>query len=205
MNLPAFLLQTFLLFPLWLDVPSPAAPDWQLIRQGHGIRVYTASSEATKFKSIKATAIFEGSVDRFRKILLDIEGQPAWVYGTNRAFTLKKVSSKELVYYVETDLPWPASNRDTVVRMKVREEPERHLLTVLSVGEPQAYPRQEKRVRVPHFSARWEVKELEKNKLALTYLLQVDPGGTLPAWIVNLFASQGPYESFRNLALLLKQ
>lgn len=205
MNLSAFLCQASLLVSLWFVAPSPTPPDWELIKQGHGIKVYVANSEASRFKSIKATAVFEGTLDRFRKILLDIEGQPEWVYGTRRAFILKKINSQELIYYVETDLPWPASNRDTVIRMRIQEVPEQHLLTVLSEGAPQAYPRQDKRVRVPHFSAHWEVKDLGKNKLGLTYLLQVDPGGTLPAWMVNLFASQGPYESFRKLDLLLKK
>lgn len=194
----------FLLIPWWLNLSVQTTPEWEQIKQGHGITVYAANSGISRFKSIKATAVFEGSIDRFREILLDVEGQPGWVYGTARAFTLKKVSKQELLYYVETDLPWPASNRDTVVRMKIREDPARHLLTVESGGEPLAYPRQNKRVRVPHFSARWEVKELGKNKLGLTYLLQVDPGGDLPAWIVNLFASQGPYESFRQLKEMLK-
>ncbi|MGV3503513.1 MAG: START domain-containing protein [Adhaeribacter sp.] len=198
----AFLIKLLIVIPLWLKLPEQR-PAWSLIKQGHGITVYTASAGTTGFKAIKATAVFEGTIGRFREILLDVEGQPDWVYGTARAFTLKKISKQELVYYVETDLPWPASNRDSVVRMKVREDPAKGLLTVVSEGEPQAYPEQDKKVRVPHFSARWEVRNLGENKLGLTYLLQVDPGGTLPAWIVNLFASQGPYESFRKLSGLL--
>ena len=31
------------------------------------------------------------------------------------------------------------------------------------------------------------------------YYNKINPGGTLPAWIVNMFASKGPMETFSNL------
>jgi hypothetical protein len=31
------------------------------------------------------------------------------------------------------------------------------------------------------------------------YELRVDPAGSLPAWLVNMLSSKGPYESFLNL------
>ena len=35
--------------------------------------------------------------------------------------------------------------------------------------------------------------------LKADYFIQVDPGGQIPAWVVNLVSTQGPYETFKNL------
>ncbi|MBD0377821.1 MAG: lipid-binding protein, partial [Flavisolibacter sp.] len=43
------------------------------------------------------------------------------------------------------------------------------------------------------------------NTLNVDYTLQVNPGGQLPPWLVNMFADKGPYESFKKLAELLKR
>jgi hypothetical protein len=39
----------------------------------------------------------------------------------------------------------------------------------------------------------------------IIYTIELDPGGSVPAWIANMFADKGPYESFSNLADLLKK
>jgi hypothetical protein len=38
----------------------------------------------------------------------------------------------------------------------------------------------------------------------IVYTFDADPGGSLPAWLVNMFADKGPYESFKKLSVLLK-
>jgi hypothetical protein len=199
------LLQKSLLY-IWLllGLQATAGAQWHLIKEGHGIKVYTANTGPTAYKSIKAVAVFNGTVEKFRAVLLDIAKQPQWVYGTRHAHLIKKMNKGELLYYVETALPWPADNRDAVIRMRIKENKAHNTITVTSVGEPQAFPVQNNKVRVPHFDARWEVKPAGENKISLTYLLDIDPGGSLPAWITNLFVSKGPYETFRNLSDQLK-
>jgi hypothetical protein len=37
------------------------------------------------------------------------------------------------------------------------------------------------------------------------YTFETDPGGNVPAWLVNSFADKGPFESFKKLGELLKK
>lgn len=201
------MIQIGILFFLSVLMGLQTAPPtkWQLVKEDPDLKVYTAVSGSGGFKSIKVDAVFEGSWDKFMAIVFDVESQPNWVYGTRQASILKKVSNQEILYYVDTDLPWPASDRDSVIRMRIKENRAGNILTITSEGEPRSYPLQKNKVRVPRYGAKWEVREVGKDKLSFSYLLQVDPGGSLPSWIVNLFVSKGPYETFRNLAQLLKK
>jgi hypothetical protein len=38
----------------------------------------------------------------------------------------------------------------------------------------------------------------------IVYTFEADPGGSIPAWMVNSFADKGPFESFKKLGQLLK-
>jgi hypothetical protein len=48
------------------------------------------------------------------------------------------------------------------------------------------------------------VKYDGKGRLFIVYFLEMDPGGSVPAWITNMFVAKGPYETFSNLAEVLK-
>jgi hypothetical protein len=194
----------FLSMLLGFQEATPPAK-WQLIKEDQDIKVYTTDAGTSGFKSIKVEAVFEGTLDKFLAIVVDVENQPNWVYGSRQASLLKQVSNREILYYVETDLPWPASDRDSVIRMRIKEDRAQNSLTIISAGEPRSFPLQENKVRVPQYGAQWEVRAVGKDKLSISYLLQVDPGGILPSWIVNLFVSKGPYETFRNLSEQLKK
>jgi hypothetical protein len=60
-------------------------------------------------------------------------------------------------------------------------------------------------LRVPFMHGHWNVKSLENNALQVEYILQIDPGGSIPVWLVNLAMAEGPYISFRNLKKQLEK
>ena len=112
---------------------------------------------------------------------------------------VKKPDENNIFYYNETGLPWPASNRDVVVRMNLEADPSHKSLQITQEADPGAFPVTKGLVRVQHLSGHWIFTETGNNKLKAVYFLDVDPGGSLPAWIVNLFIAKGPYETFVKL------
>ena len=178
---------------------------WELNKEKKGIRVYTRKADSSSFKSIKVEGVFEGSWEKLSSILMDINGLGKWVYRTKHAYVLKRITNNEVVYYTETSLPWPTTNRDAVVRMKLYFDRVHNINKVLSVGEPDVVPVKSGLIRITYYKAEWEVKAMGKNKIAITYFLNVHPGGKMPSWVVNMFITTGPYETFEKLAELLKK
>ena len=41
--------------------------------------------------------------------------------------------------------------------------------------------------------------------IAIVYIAELDPGGSIPGWIANAFIEKSPYETFSNLAGQLKK
>jgi hypothetical protein len=194
----------FLCF-IFISPQAHTQAGWHLTKEKSGIKIYTKKTESSSFKSIKVEGVFEGSWQQLFNILMDVNAQKQWVYRTKKSYVIKKISRNEVLYYTETSLPWPVNNRDAVVRMKITYDSIRKVGSVLSLNEPNLVPVKSGLVRIQHYKAIWQVRSLEKNKIDVTYYLEVEPGGGLPAAVVNMFISSGPYETFSKLKELLKK
>jgi hypothetical protein len=182
-----------------------AQSDWHMSKEKDGIKVFTRKTEGSSLKSIKVEATLQGNWQKLYKILIDVKNQSQWVYHTKNSYPIKQVSNNEVLYYTETALPWPVSNRDAVIRMKITYDPSQHLAQVLSRNEANILPPKNDLVRIPYYKATWDVRPVDANKIFITYLLELDPGGSLPSAVVNMFVTTGPFETFSKLAQLLKQ
>jgi hypothetical protein len=187
----------------WLNAQVPGAKDWHLVKQKNGIEVFTAPGGHDGLKLIKVMAEMSGSLQRVKEVFTNIPIQEEWVYATRKSYVVKKPDENNIFYYNETGVPWPASNRDVVVRMNLEADPTHKSLQITQEADPGALPVSKGLVRVKHLSGHWIFTETGNNKLKAVYFLDVDPGGSLPAWIVNLFIAKGPYETFVKLQQLL--
>ena len=178
--------------------------EWELTKEKNGIRVYTSKDAATKFKVIKVEAVFTGTIQKLVNILTNVGDTKNWVYGTKDSYIIKRINANEILYYSETSLPWPVSNRDVPIKMQLNVDQKANTLKVFASGMPKAIPEKKGVVRIPYFSAFWDVKYDSRKKLIITYILKMDPGGTVPAGVTNMFITKGPYETFNNLSEMLK-
>ncbi len=194
----------YILFALMVSVSlATAQPSWKLVRDKNGIQVYTASIEKSKFKSIRVQTVLEGTIPKLMQILGDISKHPEWVYKAKSAIIVKQISPNEFIYYTETTLPWPASNRDAIIHLTMTSDTLQHSLTITAFSEPDLLEKKEGLVRIPYTNAKWQVTE-SNNQITIDYVFKVDPGGDLPAWLVNMMADKGPFESFYKLKMKLK-
>ncbi len=181
-----------------------AQVNWQLAREKNGIKVFTALNGTSKFKAIKVEAVMAGKIEKLVNLLTNATSNKEWIYNTKVSYQIKRISHTETLSYTETEVPWPASNRDVPISLSLVHDEKNHSLAVIAKGLPNAIPAKEGIVRIPYFNSWWRVQEDGKGQLAITYFLEADPGGSVPAWINNLFIARGPYETFNKLAMLLK-
>ncbi len=195
-----------LFFLLLLSMPLQLFPQtsWHLTKSRNGIKVYTADNPGSDFKLIKATLSTQGQLEKVIRVFRDVKRQPEWVYSTKNARILNKISENELIYYVESSLPWPLADRYVVARMKIEGTSESSVLTVSTVAEPGQKLSVKGKVRVSHFIGKWEFKQLQGNRLSIYYYLDIDPAGSVPASVVNMFVTKGPYNTLMRLSALLR-
>ncbi|MEO6328565.1 MAG: START domain-containing protein [Ginsengibacter sp.] len=193
-----------LFFLVSLNIKAYTQPSWKLVKEKSGIKVFAARLENSKFKSIRVQGVFDGTISKLISIVTNVSKAPEWVYKTRTAYILKQVNPYEFFYYTESSMPWPVSNRDAIIHFKINPDTAQHILRINAFSEPAFIEKKDGLVRIPYSNATWYVTSAN-SKLNIDYTFEVDPGGSLPAWLVNMLADRGPYESFKKLMTELRE
>jgi hypothetical protein len=59
-------------------------------------------------------------------------------------------------------------------------------------------------IRVKQFTGMWELIKINENETRVTTQCHTEPGGEIPAWVINYMIVTGPYETFMNMKKMLK-
>jgi hypothetical protein len=173
--------------------------NWTLAAGKGRIKVYSKTVTGSKIKALKAECIMDATVDEVLDLLMDIPATVKWMCHTKACTLLKKISDRELYYYTEVSLPWPLENRDFVTHMKITQDPVSKVVTVNAPAIPGEVPHKRGLVRINQSESVWTITPVDLARVKLVYTLRVDPGGMIPANVVNYFAKQGPIETFTDM------
>jgi hypothetical protein len=180
-------------------IPGSENNDWTLKKEKDGINVYNRHSDLSKVNDTRVEMDLSGTIEQLAAILRDVNQYPAWVYAARNSRMIKKVNENEVIYYSEIGTPWPATDRDYYADLKISINAANHSMNVLSVGMKDYLPEKKDLVRVPMSKGLWTVTTQSEKKIHLQYILEIDPGGSVPAWIINSFSSKAPIETFARL------
>lgn len=176
--------------------------DWKLKIDKKGIQIYTLDVPDFKFKSFKAVTKVNAPLQDALDVLTNDQDFEKWVYKYLGGEIVKRVSDTEVYFYSATDLPWPFSDRDDVTNVKIIKNPDGSILIDMK-DYPDYLPPKKSRVRIPFMKGYWELTPLEDEKTEIVLEILADPGGAIPAWIVNPFITSGPFKTFQNLKEML--
>ena len=179
--------------------------DWTLKTDKEGIKLYTKNLQNSSLNESKTVCVIDASLGRITAVLLDINNAAEWVYATKNAALLKQLNPLELYYYSEIEVPWPASNRDFIVHMTVSQDEKTKAVSIAGENKPTYLPTIKNISRIQQLHTKWLIVPLQNGKVLIEYYLQVDPGGIVPAWLINMFSTKGPFETFKNLRLQVKK
>lgn len=189
---------------LLLQISVKSQEDWTLKKDKNDIKVFSRKTKNFKFDELKVECEFEGRISQLAAVILDVNNQYQWVYKTTKSQLVKEITASDLFYYTEIECPWPFENRDLVVHMNIIQNVENKVMTIEAKNVNEYLPNKQHIVRVNYSSAIWTVTPLNNKQFKVEYRIQIDPGDGVPAWLLNLFASNGPYESFMNLKEKIK-
>jgi len=192
----------FIFLPFTHSFSGPGI--WMLTKDQDGIKMYSRHSEHSKFDDIKVETDFTGTTSQFISILEDIPKYTEWAYATKSAVLIKKINANEFIYYSEIDVPWPATDRDLYAHCKIISDHGSRSFKFIAESIKDYAPEKKNIVRIPLSKGTWNISTISDKLIHAEYQLELDPGGNVPAWLINLFSTKGPMETFANLKKKMK-
>lgn len=184
--------------------------EWKEITELDGIIGYARSTSESSVYEIKAIGKVEAPVAVVEAVLRDEAAKPEYTYMCTEGSRVDipgLKSTKDTYYsYHKVGMPWPFYDRDLVAKVEVRvdEATGALLIDIQSIttdfGTDDGYV-----VRAPMTRAKWILTPISANETEVLYQILTDPGGYLPAFLVNMFSSDMGVSTIAELRKMVKK
>jgi len=196
---------TFFTLFLFMLTAASAQDKWELRRNEDGITIYSRQSADGKLVELRLLCQLDATPEELIKQLLDINSYTSWVYSNRKSAIIKKVNDRDIIYFTESHLPWPIQDRDLVVELNIEPVTTPNATQIILVKSVDGIlPPKRHFIRVPYSLVTWRITPVPGNKVNIDYTFSLNPGGSIPKWLVNMTITTGPFKSFVKLRELLK-
>ena len=182
---------------------SKAQENWVEVKNKEGIQVFTRTNTVMSFKEFKATMIIDGKVNDVLSVLYDVEGLTAWGYNVTKSELIERSGDSLQVYYAVAKAPWPYKDRDGIYSNKmIWDKQLKTLLVEIDILEKDIKSDNDF-VRLDGYGF-WKIKEMLSGKIEIDFQMQINPGGSIKAWMANMFVSDSPFYTMQGMREALK-
>lgn len=184
------------------------APKWREEQNKDGIRVATASREGSPYRAFRGEVVIDAGLNSLMAVLDDTDGFTRWMFNCKEARLIYKPSLLDRYQYLVNDFPWPAADREMLIRNRISQDPETRVVSVsLEAYAAESLPESVRGrlpagkglVRVEELAGHFVLTPLADSRTAVEFQLHLDPNGDLPAGIVNALIVENPYETLKGL------
>jgi len=191
---------------LIFSVPVFAAQgNWYLEKEEDNIQVFVSETKGSSLKSFRGVVTVDSSLNSVLSVIADASSYPRWLHNCKSAKTIKRVDESEIYNHIVTDMPWPVIDRDSVVQSIKTVNKTTNQVTIKFVAKPAMIEKLPKTVRITKMNGLWELTPLDNGKLKILYQMSVDPGGSIPKWLVNSLVVDIPFNTLNNLRRIAKE
>ncbi|MCW8933487.1 MAG: START domain-containing protein [Gammaproteobacteria bacterium] len=178
---------------------SSSEPDWQLIKDENGIKVFTFETTDSDIVKAKAQTVIKASLERVRTTLDDIDHRHEWVPFLKVSKALSEYKNNKRIEYSHFSAPWPASDRDFVYQIELINSSDNKLVYKMFSVESELKENDNSYIRADLFESIYTLESLDSETTAVELIFHADPKGWLPNWITNIIQRVLPFKILRNL------
>ncbi|HET7000854.1 MAG TPA: hypothetical protein VFI33_06085 [Puia sp.] len=181
-----------------------AQNEWATQKEKDGIKISSRHSPTSPFNDIRVELDLTGNIDQLEAILVDVSRYKEWSYATKVSRLVKSMGPEKFIYYTEIEVPWPATNRFFYANFELKKKLAERSIHVTAENILNYQPIPKDLVQVPLTRGTWNITTVTNKSIHVDYILEMNPGGSLPVWVLNLFSTKGPMESFENIKKKMK-
>lgn len=178
---------------------------WKLVKDKNGIKAYTSDVDNLDVKKVKVKTNMNVKLSSLTSLVKDVSNHKNWMYNCISTKLLKVVNDSEYFFYTLSSAPWPVYKRDIITHTIIKQEKNTKKVSFFGRGEPNYLKKNEGIVRIKSFKSVWEFIPKQNGTVDIIFYLQIDVGGVVPAWAMNLAIAEGPFQTVQNLKKEVKK
>jgi hypothetical protein len=190
----AIFLTSFLAFSNAHAQDDTVHSDWKLIKEntkGQGWSLYKKDTPSSKLRQFKVVGKVNSSTKTAQKAAIDLAINPAH-YTTKKGkvlgtFKIIDQTEKEFTLYSLMYGPGFMKDRDVVIRYNLYEDSNNNAKSLKWHHiDKDEYPPTKKIIRMPVDIGEWKFEQIDANSCMATNIIQFNPGGRIPSWMLNM-------------------
>jgi hypothetical protein len=184
---------------------SMSAQSWDFVKEKDGIKIYTCKEAGSSLKSYKGVTDIHAPADKILALIENVNNTDWWDKNLNQIKVMLYEKNKRAQYYLVYDLPWPVTDRDLCVDVKVTIDPVTGEGKVSAGPLPGLVPEHEDMIRIKDYRQTWTVKPAGKELSHVVLEGHVNPAGSIPDWISNMVIVDSPIKVISNIRQRLEK
>lgn len=174
----------------------------KLILDKNNIKIWSYKVPKSPLSGFVATTTVKSSLSGLVSLITDTQNANRWLYRTNRIDVLARDDSQQFfTIRVITDVPWPLTDREALVDVRISQDNKTGRVRIDSNGSLSAnkYPVADDCLRMPMVKGYWLFKPVGNGMVEVTMSGHADPGGMIPKGLVNFLIQEHPYNTLQGL------
>ncbi len=176
--------------------------NWNQRKDVDGIKAFTRKIDWTKFDEYRIETRMKGNLSALLAVFKDFDIYPELFDGIDGVTTHVDEPDK-YVNYITVDAPFPAKDRDGVYLNELSYDDEKKLLHIEVSCVQDFYEPSNKYIQIEVCKGFWDVRQLPNGEIELVHQFVLDPGGLVPAFIINSQTVKNPVKSIKLLKELI--
>lgn len=184
-----------------ITIPAFTQDNWELVKDEDQIKVYMNKKQQNKYLThVRASSTTnKGSLEDYYSLMKDVDDYMSWMHGIKNIELLEKQKENEFTYYMLSDFPWPAKDRDIVISTKVLYEEDKDLVYTDSKHKNNVIPEKEDIRRIKKMDASWSFEQINPETIKIMYEGKIYSSIVLPDWLKQHVSYIGPFNTIKNI------
>jgi hypothetical protein len=182
---------------------------WILERNKKGVVVSSRAEGEDILPSFKGVGRVKGNMYEILAILRDGKRRREWMTRSGVTRVLKRYDVFHAISYQQTLAPWPVSDREVVMETQVylRSAPHEVIATFNAYSWKRSIRGIDRDdfVLMPKLQGYWRLVPLSPTETEVTYMVNTDPGGLLPNFLIRRITRDLPYYTILGLRKQIKR
>lgn len=194
-----------LIFLMIISFSAHGNGQWEMIKEDQGIRVYIKTNTSSDYIEIKALSHVNSPLESFVALMNDVDNFKNWMHATRKATLVERAGPFRYTYYMLSDLPWPASDRDVILDLSIHQNQQTKAIYTKSRNVEGLIDEKEGIKRIESVKTSWRFIPEDEGRVRIVFQTRIKPGVHLPQWMAEKVYHRGPYHTIIKMKQMIQE